>query len=155
MAEDGTIEAIRIADAPEFVQWHAEHDPQTNPVNRALFRAFGGAIRERKRAKEAAVGGDMSEETNHAPSWLLNPALGAALLLAGNAVAEQHRSYRRQTGVEEPKGCSTSRRPAREVSVHAVAAMRLLLTGCRKGEILNLLWDQVDMAAGEFRLPDT
>ena len=53
VAEDGTIEAIRIAEAPGFalgVQWHAEHDPQTNPVNRALFRAFGGAIRERKRA---------------------------------------------------------------------------------------------------------
>ena len=54
VAEDGTIEAIRIADAPGFalgVQWHAEHDPQTNPVNRALFRAFGDAIRERKRAR--------------------------------------------------------------------------------------------------------
>ena len=53
VAEDDTIEAIRIADAPGFalgVQWHAEYDPQTNPVNRALFRAFGDAIRERRRA---------------------------------------------------------------------------------------------------------
>jgi putative glutamine amidotransferase len=46
-AEDGTIEAIRIADAPGFalgVQWHAEYDPQHNPVNRALFKAFGEAL---------------------------------------------------------------------------------------------------------------
>lgn len=47
VADDGTIEAIRIAEAPGFalgVQWHAEYDPQTNPVNRALFQAFGEAI---------------------------------------------------------------------------------------------------------------
>ncbi|HUN52846.1 MAG TPA: gamma-glutamyl-gamma-aminobutyrate hydrolase family protein, partial [Candidatus Sulfotelmatobacter sp.] len=47
IAEDGTIEAIRIADAPGLalgVQWHAEYDPQTNPVNRALYEAFGKAI---------------------------------------------------------------------------------------------------------------
>ena len=51
-AEDGTIEAIRIADAPGFalgVQWHPEYDPQQNPVNRALFKAFGEALRENKR----------------------------------------------------------------------------------------------------------
>jgi putative glutamine amidotransferase len=53
VAEDGTIEAIRIADAPGFalgVQWHAEYDPQRNPVNRKLFEAFGAALRERQRA---------------------------------------------------------------------------------------------------------
>jgi putative glutamine amidotransferase len=27
------------------VQWHAEYDPQTNPINRALFEAFGEAVR--------------------------------------------------------------------------------------------------------------
>jgi hypothetical protein len=32
------------------VQWHAEHDPQRNEVNRALFLAFGQALQVRKRA---------------------------------------------------------------------------------------------------------
>ena len=41
------------------------------------------------------------------------------------------------------------------VSVHVVATIRLLLTGCRKGEILNLRWNEVDLEAGELRLPDT
>jgi putative glutamine amidotransferase len=53
VAEDGTIEAIRIADAPAFalgVQWHAEYDPQTNPINRTLFEAFGAALHEHVRA---------------------------------------------------------------------------------------------------------
>jgi putative glutamine amidotransferase len=53
VAEDGTIEAIRIADAPGFalgVQWHAEYDAQRNPVNRALFQAFGEALLAYKRA---------------------------------------------------------------------------------------------------------
>jgi putative glutamine amidotransferase len=53
VADDGTIEAIRIADAAGFalgVQWHAEYDPQRNPVNRALFQAFGKAVAAHKRA---------------------------------------------------------------------------------------------------------
>lgn len=53
VAEDGTIEAIRIADAPALalgVQWHAEYDPQRNPINRKLFEAFGEALRDRQRA---------------------------------------------------------------------------------------------------------
>lgn len=53
VADDGTIEAIRIDGAQGFalgVQWHAEYDPQVNPINRALFEAFGDAVKERKRA---------------------------------------------------------------------------------------------------------
>ncbi len=51
VAEDGTIEAIRFKEAEGFalgVQWHAEYDPQINPINRALFEAFGEAVRARK-----------------------------------------------------------------------------------------------------------
>lgn len=54
LAEDGTVEAIRIEGASAFalaVQWHAEYDPQTNPINRVLFEAFGQALAERKRAR--------------------------------------------------------------------------------------------------------
>lgn len=54
VAEDGTIEAIRIADAEGFalgVQWHAEYNPQRNPINGALFKAFGEALLERKRLR--------------------------------------------------------------------------------------------------------
>lgn len=52
-ADDGTIEAIRIADAPGFalgVQWHAEYDPQSNPVNRVLFEAFADAVQRHRNA---------------------------------------------------------------------------------------------------------
>lgn len=54
VAEDGTVEAIRIAEAPAFalgVQWHAEYDPQSNPINRTLFQAFGNAIAEYRAGK--------------------------------------------------------------------------------------------------------
>jgi len=46
-AEDGTPEALCVTDAPGFalgVQWHAEYAAETDPVNRALFEAFGAAL---------------------------------------------------------------------------------------------------------------
>lgn len=49
-AEDGVIEAFRVADASHFaiaVQWHPEWRPQENPFSAALFQAFGDAARER------------------------------------------------------------------------------------------------------------
>jgi len=53
VAEDGTIEAIRVDGAPGFalgVQWHAEYEARNNPVNRKLFEAFGKALSENRRA---------------------------------------------------------------------------------------------------------
>jgi putative glutamine amidotransferase len=53
VADDGTVEAIRIADAPGFalgVQWHAEYEAHKNPINRKMFEAFGEAVRTHKRA---------------------------------------------------------------------------------------------------------
>lgn len=47
VAEDETIEAIQIADAPGFamgVQWHAEYKTASNPINRVIFEAFGKAL---------------------------------------------------------------------------------------------------------------
>jgi putative glutamine amidotransferase len=54
VAEDDTIEAIAIADAPGFalgVQWHAEHEANRNPINRKLFEAFGAALVEYQRKR--------------------------------------------------------------------------------------------------------
>ena len=43
-----------------------------------------------------------------------------------------------------------------EVSSHAAAAIRLLmLTGCRRNEIVALRWDEVDLEREELRLRDT
>jgi len=47
-AEDGTPEAFHIAGAPGFtmsVQWHPEYRASADPVSRALFGAFGDAVR--------------------------------------------------------------------------------------------------------------
>ena len=47
-AEDGTIEAVSVADAPGFViatQWHPEYWVATDQPSRGLFEAFGAAAR--------------------------------------------------------------------------------------------------------------
>ena len=54
VADDGTIEAIRVAEAPGFalgVPLHAEYEAQRNLVNRKLFEAFGAALADYQRAR--------------------------------------------------------------------------------------------------------
>jgi putative glutamine amidotransferase len=45
-APDGTIEAVRVKDAPGFaiaVQWHPEWEVLSYPDRRRIFQAFGEA----------------------------------------------------------------------------------------------------------------
>ena len=50
-APDGTIEAVRVRDAPGFalaVQWHPEYWVGTDVPSQKLFAAFGDAVRRRR-----------------------------------------------------------------------------------------------------------
>lgn len=57
VADDGTIEAIRVRDAAAFalgVQWHPEWRPLEHPLYAAVFRAFGDAVRACATARRRA-----------------------------------------------------------------------------------------------------
>ncbi|MEO1089277.1 MAG: gamma-glutamyl-gamma-aminobutyrate hydrolase family protein [Pseudomonadota bacterium] len=56
-AEDDTIEAVSVTDAPAFalaVQWHPEFKPLSNRASSLLFRAFAEACAERAVERRAA-----------------------------------------------------------------------------------------------------
>jgi putative glutamine amidotransferase len=64
-AADGTIEAVRVADAAAFaygVQWHPEYWAATDAPSGALFRAFGDAARERAMRVPEQVLGPLAAE---------------------------------------------------------------------------------------------
>ncbi len=60
-ADDGTIEAVRLQNAPAFtlgVQWHVEWRVRETPLSMAIFQAFATAARARaERFGEAAASG--------------------------------------------------------------------------------------------------
>lgn len=58
IAPDGTIEAVRVANAPGFavgIQWHPEYDFPADAVSRRIFEAFGEAVWARIRMAAAAA----------------------------------------------------------------------------------------------------
>ena len=73
----------------------------------------------------------------------------------------KYRARRRERFLTEPEfrrlgGTLDEMEANGEIAVHAAAALRLLmLTGCRRNEILTLRWDAVDPDAGEIRLVDS
>ena len=56
-APDGTIEAVRVADAPGFavgVQWHPEYWVRSDSISSRLFAAFGDAVRAEAEGRRIA-----------------------------------------------------------------------------------------------------
>ncbi|MEQ9640623.1 MAG: gamma-glutamyl-gamma-aminobutyrate hydrolase family protein [Alphaproteobacteria bacterium] len=59
VAEDGTIEAIRVLDTRRFavgVQWHAEIDAIEHPLHAALFGRFGADARDHASSRSQGHG---------------------------------------------------------------------------------------------------
>ena len=57
-APDGTIEAVRMLNAPGFaigIQWHPEYDFETDALSRRIFEAFGEAVRAGRALEVAAA----------------------------------------------------------------------------------------------------
>ncbi len=60
-APDGTIEAVRVLNAPGFavgMQWHPEYDFGHDAVSRRIFAAFGDAVAERLNPAARALAAD-------------------------------------------------------------------------------------------------
>ncbi|MEM9782870.1 MAG: gamma-glutamyl-gamma-aminobutyrate hydrolase family protein [Pseudomonadota bacterium] len=58
-ADDGTIEAISVKGSRRFslgVQWHAEYEPDTDPLHRPLWEAFGADCRAAMAERLAEAG---------------------------------------------------------------------------------------------------
>lgn len=54
VAEDGTVEAVSVRDAPAFavgVQWHPEYWVKSDSASAKIFRAFGDAVRDHAAAR--------------------------------------------------------------------------------------------------------
>ncbi len=59
-APDGTVEAVRVTEAPGWtlgLQWHPESDAEIDAASRAIFSAFGEAVRSRVAADAAVLHG--------------------------------------------------------------------------------------------------
>ena len=57
-APDGTIEAVRVIDAPGFaigVQWHPEYWVESDEPSARLFAAFGRAVKARMAARSSRL----------------------------------------------------------------------------------------------------
>jgi len=123
-------------------------DVKTKRHGRAIVDGGPGTA-----ARSLAVLGAMLEWAAHPDRKLLpaNPAKGVKLLRAGN-----RERLLSETELAKLADALAQLEAEHRLSPTASAAIRLLLlSGCRKSEILSLRWEWVDIDRGVLRLPDS
>ena len=125
-------------------------------VERKHILAFQYELREKPTVANRAL--DMLIKMfNLAEAWELRPpGKNPCRFVRRYKVQPQHERFLTSEELHR-LGCALDAAPAeRLASRHGAAAIRLLvLTGCRRNEILGLRWEDVDFEAGELRLRDT
>jgi len=123
-------------------------DIKTKKRGRAIVDGGPGTA-----ARSLAVPGAMLEWAGHPDRKLIpaNPAKGVKLLKGG-----KRERFLSEAEVAKLADALAAMEAEHRLSVTATAAIRLLLlSGCRKSEILSLHWEWVDVERGVLRLPDS
>ena len=123
-------------------------DIKTKKHGRAIVDGGPGTA-----ARSLAVLGAMLEWAAHPDRKLIqaNPAKGVKLLRAG-----KRERFLSETELAKLADALARLEAEHRLSPTAAAAIRLLLlSGCRKSEILSLRWEWVDIERGVLRLPDS
>ena len=125
-------------------------------VERKHILAFQYKLREKPTVADRAL--DMLIKMfNLAEAWELRPpGKNPCRFVRRYKVQAQHERFLTPEELHR-LGRALGAAPAeRLASRHGAAAIRLLvLTGCRRNEVLGLRWEDVDFEAGELRLRDT
>ncbi|MBV9200623.1 MAG: tyrosine-type recombinase/integrase [Alphaproteobacteria bacterium] len=123
-------------------------DVKTRKRGRAIVDGGPGTA-----ARSLAVLGAMLEWAAHPERKLIpaNPAKGVKLLQG-----RKQERFLSEAELARLADALTAMEGEHRLSPTATAAIRLLLlSGCRKAEILSLRWDWVDVERGLLRLPDS
>jgi integrase len=145
-----TATALAPADIAKFqadvARGRSKADIRTGTRGRAIVEGGRGTA-----ARSLAVLGAMLQFAVGRKLIPSNPAKGVPLL---KGVKKER--FLSETEVARLADALSAMEAERRLSAAAVAAVRLLmLTGCRKTEVLSLRWEWVDFERGCLRLPDS